>query len=177
MTFWLYIIPYIEAPCSFSILSLCLLMLLSWFNQNKERQFSPKKYSTTAQDQVGGAMSGFEEFGFRESGTQEPFILFPLILPVGTYGFLERNALFKPSPIPLPLCFLRSHHFVLLLKNLMSLRSYPTVTISRLEESQLFFWSIPKVEETSMLSAVSVGLLLRAYRIIWMACSSTGRPT
>jgi len=43
---------------------------------------------------VGGAESGFEEFGFRESGTEEPFILFPLILPVGTSGFLEETHFF-----------------------------------------------------------------------------------
>lgn len=65
----------------------------------------------TAQNQVGGAPSGFKEFGFRESGTQEPFILFPLILPVGTSGFLEETLILKrhpftPSVIPLvsPFC-------------------------------------------------------------------------
>lgn len=52
----------------------------------------------TAQNQVGGAPSGFKEFGFRESGTQEPFILFPLILPVGTSGFLEKTLILKRHP-------------------------------------------------------------------------------
>ncbi len=48
-------------------------------------------------------MSGFEEFGFRESGTQEPFILFPLILPVGTSGFLEETLFLNRHPF-------HSHH-------------------------------------------------------------------
>lgn len=47
---------------------------------------------------MGGAASGFKEFGFRESGTQEPFILFPLILPVGTSGFLEETLILNCHP-------------------------------------------------------------------------------